>query len=282
MAKVWMNGRFIDDRNAKVPIYDRGFLYGDSVFETMRSYGGRVFKLEDHLSRMFAAFKVIGMPAPYSKPFIARAVNGLLERNRLKDAYVRVQVTRGEGRFGITYKDDFRPNVVIVAKHFEGYPPSTHSKGLSARVVTLRLNELSPVSRIKSGNFLPYVMARFEAKKSGADEAILLNTKGDVAEAATSNVFLVKRGSLVTPHPDSGILPGITRGAVIGLARRLGLKVAERRVARRELHSADEIFLTNSLAELIPVASIDRKKVSSGLPGPVTKLLHLQYRLLVT
>lgn len=278
MTKIWLKGKFVDGNVAKVPITDRGYLYGDGVFETMRSYAGTVFMLNEHVSRLSAALKTLQIGSPCSGKKMKELIYRSLAVNKLDSAYIRVAVTRGEGRFGITYKDEFKPNLIIVAKPFEGYPAWMHEKGIKATVVDIRQNELSPLSRVKSLNFLPYILARFEAKEAGYDEAILLNTRGAVAEAATSNIFIVKNGQLVTPSLASGILPGITRQAIIAIARRLRIRVIERMVRPNELERADEVFLTNSIAEVIPVVRIGRRRVGTGLPGPFTRLLHLSYQ----
>ncbi len=279
--KVWINGKLIDADKAKISVFDRGFLYGDGVFETMRSYAGVVFKLDRHLNRLFASLRVIKIDPPCGKTYFKEAVCKLLRTNGLKSAYIRLAVTRGEGGFGIGYprsKDDFSPNIVIVAREFRGYPEWMHKRGISAKVVRARQNEYSPLSGIKSMNYLNYILARFHAKENGCDEAILTNTKGYVTEGATSNIFLVKDDGLITPSLDSGILPGITREVIIEIARRLRLKVSERKVLPSELPKTDEIFLTNSLAEVLPVIKIGPKRVGRGVPGDITKLLRISYQ----
>lgn len=278
MTKVFLCTKFVPVKNAKISITDRGFLYGDGVFETMRCYAGTVYMLDRHLDRLYGALAALKIKAPCSKKKLSSLIYRSLAVNKLTSAYIRVAVTRGEGRLGITHKDALAPSLVIVAKDFEGYPAWMHTTGISAKVVGITQNEYSPLSRIKSANFLSYILARQEAQDAGFDEAILLNTRGQVAEAATSNIFLVKDGALVTPSLISGILPGITRGAVIEIAKRLKIRVVERPVKPAELLRADEIFLTNSLAELIPVIRIGRTRIGSGRPGPLTRLLHLSYQ----
>jgi branched-chain amino acid aminotransferase len=273
-----MNGMLVDSDKAKVSVFDRGFMYGDGVFETMRSYAGTVFRIDAHLKRLFTSCDVLGIRPPTGRKRLEEAVYRALAANRLKCAYIKVAVTRGEGRLGIGHQDRFRPNAVIVAKEFEGYPEWMFSKGISAKVAGIRQNDLSVLSRIKSMNFLGYIIARSEAKAMGYDEAIVANTKGHIAEAATSNIFLVKKETLITPSLLSGILPGITRSVVIAIARRLGLPVREKAVTRNELIAADEVFLTNSLAEVLPVRAVDGRCIGSGVPGDVTKLLHISYQ----
>lgn len=276
--KIWINNGFVDAGKAKVSVFDRGFMYGDGVFETMRSYAGVVFKADEHIKRLYTSLAVLGIKPPCRKSRLRDIIYKTLRVNGLSAAYIKVSVTRGEGRFGIGYSDDFRPNMVVVAKDFEGYPEWMFDKGISAAVAGIRQNELSVLSRVKSMNFLGYILARFEAKDMGYDEAILVNTRGRVCEAATSNIFIVKRGTLVTPSVLDGVLPGITRAAVIQIAKRLGLRVTEKPVRPEELGSCDEIFLTNSLAEILPVTRIARRAVGSGSPGEITKLLRISYQ----
>ena len=277
-TKVWVTDKFVAEGDARVSVFDRGFMYGDGVFETMRSYAGIVFKLDEHISRLYTSLRVLGIRPPHAKERMKAIVNRSLKVNSLKSAYIKIVVTRGEGRFGIGYKDAFKPNVVVVAKNFDGYPGWMFEKGISAEVAGIRQNDQSVLSRVKSLNFLGYILARFEAKDMGYDEAILENTSGHVAEAATSNIFLVKKDTLVTPSVLSGILPGIARATVIGIARKIGMPVKEKTVLRKDLLNADEVFLTNSLAEILPVTKIGPRRIGSGKPGEVTKLLRICYQ----
>jgi branched-chain amino acid aminotransferase len=275
--KVWINGRLLDSKKAKVSIFDRGFMYGDGAFETMRAYAGVVFELDAHMSRLFSSLKALKIKLPYSKKYLKDAIYKSLRVNRLSGAYIKLIVTRGEGRFGIGYKDKFSSNVVIAAKNFDGYPEWMFDQGLSANIIGIQ-NEKSAISNMKTLNYLPYILARFDAKDMGFDEAILTNTKGRITEAATSNMFLVKGNNIITPSIESGVLPGITRAVVIRLARKLGFKVSERAVSRRKLLKADEVFLTNSLAEILPVTKIDLKRIGKGEVGDTTKLLRISYQ----
>ncbi len=290
MQKIWINGKFVDPGRAKVSVFDRGFMYGDGLFETMRAYAGRVFKLDLHLARLFRSLDVVRIEHKYSKKYLHDAVYKTLKTNRLSSAYIKLAVTRGEGRlacrrsytvqagrFGISHEDAFSPNIVITAKDFEGYPRWMLETGLSANITGVQ-NEESVTSRIKTLNYLPYILARFDAKRKGFDEAILTNTKGCITEAATSNIFIVKDDKLITPSVASGILPGITRGVIIEIAKKLKMSVKDKLVSRRELLNADEIFLTNSLAEILPVTKVDSKRIGSGLVGLITKLLHISYQ----
>lgn len=276
--KVWFDGRLVDAKDAMVSVFDRGFLYGDGVFETMRSYAGKVFRLDAHLGRLFTSLGIVKMRPPYGKRYLKDAVYGCLEANRLDSAYIRLQMTRGTGAVGLARRRASPPKTVIVAKGFEDYPERMRRRGVSAKVVGLRQNEHSPLSRIKSLNFLDHILGRLSAQRDGFDDAILMNTKGLIAEAATSNIFLTKRDAVITPGLDSGILPGITRGAVIEIARALKLTLTERAVSYRELIGADEVFLTNSLAEVLPVTKVDSARIGTGGPGEVTRLIHISYQ----
>jgi branched-chain amino acid aminotransferase len=278
MNKVWINGKLYDEKNACISVFDRGFMYGDGLFETMRSYDGVIFKMDEHLTRLEASLRKAGIRSRYAKRRLKREVYKLLDINKLKNAYIRLTITRGEGRFGIEYDDIFKPNVVIVAKEFGNYPEWMFEKGISAYIVNTRQNDLSPLSAMKSLNFMNYIIARFEAKAFGADEAIILNTKGHVVESPTSNIFAVKRNVVITSSIASGALPGITRSIVTELAGRLGMNVREKNLTPKELTDSNEIFLTNSLIEILPVTKIGRNKIGSGLPGRITKLLHIAYR----
>ncbi len=277
MNRTWINGKFFDSDKAKISVFDRGFMYGDGVFETMRSYAGIIFKLDAHLDRLLRSLEILKIRHDYSKNYLKNALYKSLQLNKLASAYIKLTITRGVGRFGISYEDSFVPNLVIVAKEFEGYPDWMFGRGISAKVIA-HTNDQSTLSKIKTLNYLPYILARFDAQGKGFDEAILINTKGHITEGATSNIFLVKRNSIVTPSLDSGILPGVTRSVIIDMAKRLKISVKERPISHQELLNADEVFLTNSLAEVLPVTRVDSKMVGDGRVGDLTKLLHISYQ----
>ena len=275
--KIFINGKFVNIKDAKISIFDRSFLYGDAAFETMRSYAGVVFKLDAHIARLLSTLKALKIKHSCKKNYLKDIIRKALSVNKLKSAYVRLVVTRGEGRFGIGHKDKFTPNIIVVAKDFEGYPAWMFSKGVSAKIIGVA-NEYSALSRMKTANYLNLILARFDAQSLGFDEAVLTNTIGNVTEGATSNIFLVKRGALITPSVDSGVLPGVTRAVMIDIAKKLKIPVRERAVSRNELSGADEVFLTNSLAEVLPVTRIDSKLIAGGKIGQFTKLLHISYQ----
>lgn len=274
-----MNGRIVGGKLAKISVSDRGFLYGDGVFETMRSYAGVVFCLDAHLDRLFRSLKAARIRPPYPKVYLKKAIFKTIKAGGFKSAYIRVTITRGEGKFGLGMDNISRPNTVIVVKELIDYPDRIYKRGIKALCVSnTRQNEYSPVTSIKSVNYLNQIVARLDAKARGFDDAILLNTRGNVAEGCASNIFLVKKNVLVTPSIESGILPGITRDIIIGIARKHKIPLKEKTVTYRDLINSDEVFLTNSLVEVLPVVKIGLKKIGDGSPGDVTRLLALIYQ----
>lgn len=277
--KIWMNGKFVAAEKAKVSIFDRGLLYGDGLFETMRSYAGVIFGLDDHLNRLYNSLRQIKIDIPYTGKYLGSKICDTLKLAGIKSAYIRLTITRGEGLKGLDIGGISRPNVIIAVKPLIDYPDRFYERGVSVLLVkNTRQNEYSPVSGVKSLNYLNCILARLEAQKGGFDEAILINTSGFVAEGASSNIFFVKKGRLVTPSLDSGILPGVTRNVIIEMAKRLGIAVVEKRVTPAELTGAKEIFLTNSLAEVLPVTRLGSKRVGGGKPGEITKLFRVSYQ----
>jgi branched-chain amino acid aminotransferase len=276
-VKVFVNGKIVDEKRAVISVFDRGVLYGDGVFETMRSYKGEIAFLDRHLRRLYASAEVIGLKIEKERRYLKYIIYKLLKTNGLKDAYIRLSVTRGQGRVGLDASTANETSTILITKKFQPYPARLYKRGLKLATASGRRNKMSKAAGIKSLNYLDSILARIEAQKGGADDAILLNTKGDVAEAAVSNIFLIKGKKLVTPSVEGGIVAGITREVVLFLAAKAGLKPEERRVKPAELPKADEVFLTNTLMELMPVTVIDGKKISSGKPGKLTKLLHKLY-----
>jgi branched-chain amino acid aminotransferase group I len=273
MEWVFLNGRFVERGEAAVPALDRGLLYGYGLFETMRSYGGRVFRLEEHYRRLCEGAAVLELPPALTLDDLRVAVDALLESNGLADAYLRLTVTAGPA------PDDggASPSILLVARPLSGYPPDLYQRGMAAVTSASRRNEASPLSRVKSLNYLDNLLAREEAQRKGADEAILLNTRGLVAEGSASNVFLVSGGRLLTPGPDSGVLPGITRAAILELAREAGIACAECDVEATTLAGAAEAFLTNSIMGVMPLTRLDGRPIGSGRPGPVTGAIRRLY-----
>ena len=276
---VYLNGSLIPRSQARISALDYGFLYGFGLFETMRAYEGRVFRLDRHLNRLARSAEVLGLPLPATD--LRSAVMATIQANQLGDARVRIAVSIGEGGIVPDPSTCDQPTVLILAGHYQPYPEQVYEKGFKAIVSSIRRNSQSPLSRLKSANYLESMLARQEARAAGVDEALCLNEKGLLAEASMSNVFLVTNGTLRTPGPGSGILPGITREAILELASSLAISTLEDDVRRDELYQAQEAFLTNSLIEVMPLTEIDGKPVGSGRPGPLTRRLAAAYKRLV-
>ncbi len=282
MQKIFLNGSFVNLSRAKISVFDRGFLYGDGLFETMRAYCAEVFRLEDHLDRLFRSAKEIELSFSYTREKLKNIVKRIIRINNLSEAYVRITISRGVSQPGLISKSESSATLVIVARKFKPLSAAEYGKGWRATIVKTRQNQASPVSRLKSLNFLNNILARKEAKAKRFDEGILLNTLGEVTEASTSNIFLVKKRDVITPPEESGLLPGITRGAVLELATSLGLKAHKRRISLEELMAAEEVFLTNSLIEIMPLVEIDGHRIGKGKPGPATRRIHKAYKDLVS
>jgi branched-chain amino acid aminotransferase group I len=273
MEWVFLNGRFVERGEAAVPALDRGLLYGYGLFETMRSYGGRVFRLEEHYRRLVEGAAVLDLPPALTLDDLRVAVDAVVERNGLADAYLRLTVTAGP----VPDDGGASPSILLVARPLSGYPPDLYQRGMAAVTSASRRNEASPLSRVKSLNYLDNLLAREEARRKGADEAILLNTRGLVAEGSASNVFLVGSEGLLTPSIESGALPGITRAAVIELAREAGIACAEGEVEATTLAGAAEAFLTGSVMGVMPLTRLDGRAVGGGGPGPTTRAISRLY-----
>jgi len=276
----WLDGRIVEAAEARVSIRDRGLLYGEGVFDTMRVYNGRPFHLHEHLKRFFEAGAVVGCNPPYPQSEIERAILTLLEVTGLSEAYLRLTMTRGAGGVGMQPSADCAPTVFVMVRPLLASPARYYTAGVRAIISDIRRNETSPLSRIKSLNYLDSLLVRRQAKEAGVDEGLMLNTRDYLAEAAASNLFIVKDEVLITPDLDSGILPGITRSVVLRLARESGLAWEERPVRPDELAEADEAFLTNSLIEVAPLVEVEGRPVGNGRPGEITLRLHSLYRAL--
>jgi branched-chain amino acid aminotransferase len=279
---IFMNDRLVPEEEARVSVFDHGLLYGDGVFEGLRSYSGRVFRLEQHLDRLWASARAICLEIPLSKEALGRAVNETLAANGLADGYVRLVVTRGAGSLGLDPNRTKNPQVIVIADTISLYPQEFYEKGL--RIVTAatqRVQSAALSPRIKSLNYLNNIMAKLEGLQAGCVEALMLNHKGEVAECTADNVFVVRGARLLTPPPDAGILEGITRGAVMDLAHAAGIDCREATLVRHDLYTADECFLTGTAAEVLPVVEIDGRKVGTGLPGPITTRLIADFNRLV-
>jgi len=275
---VYLNGHFLPREQALVSVFDHGFLYGDGIYETMRAYQGRIFLVDKHLARLKRSSRAIGLTLPLTIDKVRDALEESLRVNKLGDAYLRIQISRGPGEIGLDPALCIAPTTVIVAKPFKDYPASQYEKGVSAAIVTTRRNHpLALPPAVKSTNFLNNILAKRESLRTNAAEGIMLNWEGYVAEGTVSNVFIVKKGILLTPHTRTGILEGVTRGLVLQLARRRRIRTREALLTPRDLLGADECFLTNTTMEIMPVTRIGRRRIGTGRPGPITTTLRTAY-----
>jgi len=280
--KVYIGGKLYDKSEAKVSVFDHGLLYGDGVFEGIRAYSGRVFRLEEHVARLFDSAVAIHLQIPMTREAMAAAINETLAHNKLTDAYIRVVVTRGAGSLGLDPRKTSDPQVIIITDAISLSPQELYEHGLkiiTAATIRSHPNTVNP--RVKSLNYLNNILAKMEGAQAGCLEALMLNHKGDVAECTGDNIFVVRKGEIHTPSIDSGILEGITRNAVIDLAREAGLKVTERTMDRYDVYTADECFLTGTAAEVIPVVECDGRPLGEGRPGPITRDLLKRFHELV-
>lgn len=277
---MYLNGRFASTREeAKVSLFDHGMLYGDGIFEGIRAYYGRIFRLEDHLDRLYRSARGIDLEIPLDRSVLRAAILETVRRSGLDDAYIRVVVSRGPGDLGIDPRKCLRPSVYIIADRISVYPAEKYERGLRVITASTRRNRPDSLnSQIKSLNYLNNILGLQEAIRQGADEAIMLSEAGYVTEATADNVFAVRNDSLMTSPAYLGLLEGITRGLVMELGRRIGLRVEERPLVLQDLYGADEVFLSGTGAELVPVIEIDGRIVSTGQPGPIFKRLLSEFR----
>ena len=277
--KIFLNGELVEKKEAKVSVFDHGFLYGDGIFEGIRAYNGRVFRFEEHLTRLYESAKAIKLDIPFKREEMKEAVLDTIRANELEDAYIRLVVSRGKGDLGLDPQKCDQPTVLIIASDIELYPDDFYENGLEVATVPTRRNipeALNP--RIKSLNYLNNILAKIEANQAGVLEAIMLNNEGYVAECTGDNIFIIKDDKLITPPTYIGALKGIKRGVVLEVAPEFGLEVSEEVFTRHDLYTADECFLTGTAAEVIPVVEIDDREIGSGEPGAYTKQLIEKFR----
>jgi len=283
MTVVYMNGKFVPKEEAKVSVFDHAFLYGDAVFEGIRAYNGRVFRLEEHIDRLYDSAKAIWLEIEMPKKEMMEVVAESCRQNNLKDAYIRLVVSRGVGDLGLDpRKCHGNSSIICIADKIALYPEEFYEKGLKAITAATRRNYgevLAP--QVKSNNYLPNIMAKIEAITAGCLEAICMSREGYVTEGTGDNIFIVKDGVLKTPHPAVGILKGVTRKAIMELAEQEGIPVEETFMNRFDVYTADEIFFTGTAAEVIPVVEVDSRKIGDGVPGPITKKLRSLFMDLV-
>ncbi|MAT47495.1 MAG: branched-chain-amino-acid transaminase [Verrucomicrobiaceae bacterium] len=280
--KIWYDGSLVDESEAKVSVFDHGLLYGDGVFEGIRFYNGRVFRLPEHVDRLFSSAKAIMLDLPWSREEVIRSTLEVIQANQLRDGYVRLLVTRGVGSLGLSPDSCPRPSMIIIAADIQLYPESDYDAGLKVVTCATRRPTHSSLSpQVKSLNYLNNVMAKVEATRAGGREGLMLNEQGYVAECTGDNVFIVKKGAVFTPPVSDGGLDGITRGVIFELAEQLEVSIEEKTLTRFDIITADECFLTGTAAEVIPAVELDHRPIGEGLPGPVTAIFIEAYRALV-
>jgi branched-chain amino acid aminotransferase len=276
---IYLDGKFVPEADAKVSVFDHGLLYGDGIFEGIRFYNGRVFRLEEHLERLWDSARSICLEIPVGRGEMTEALLETIRQNGLREGYIRLIVTRGVGNLGLNPAQCKRPSIIIIATTIALYSKEVCETGLT--VVTCATRRTSPAAlnpAVKSLNYLNNVMARIEANLAGADEALMLNEAGNVAECTADNVFIIKRGNIFTPPIAAGALRGITRSVVFDIAAELGLKITETDITRHDVFVADECFLTGTAAEVIPVVKADGRMIGNGKPGSITTRMIGRFR----
>ncbi len=279
--KIYIDGKYYGERDAKISVFDHGLLYGDGVFEGIRAYHGRVFKLTEHIDRLFASAKAILLNIPMSHAEVCRAVVETCRKNKLRDAYIRLVVTRGVGNLGLNPRNCKRGSVIVIAGKIQVYPAELYKRGMDIITVPTTRNLHSALNpAIKSLNYLNNILAKIEANNAGCEEAIMLNSEGFVSECTADNIFMVKGDNVLTPPLAAGALYGITRGTVMEIAEESGYRVSEPNLTRYDLFNADECFVTGTGAEIMPIVKIDGRVIGNGKPGKVTESLVEQYHAL--
>ena len=279
--QIYISGKFVPQEDAKISVFDHGLLYGDGVFEGLRSYGGKVFRLHEHITRLYESARAIWLEIPMTQDAMCQAVNEAIRINKIDDGYVRLVVTRGAGTLGLDPNRCSNPQVIIIADAISLYPKELYEKGLEIVTVSVQRTSSAALSpRIKSLNYLNNILAKIEGLQAGCIEALMLNHKGEVAECTGDNIFIVRHGVLYTPPLDAGILGGITRDAVIEVAREADIEVREVALTKHDVYVADECFLTGTAAEVIPVVKVDSRTIGAGKPGPTTHDLEKRFRKL--
>jgi branched-chain amino acid aminotransferase len=277
--KIYLNGNLVPKEEAAVSVFDHGLLYGDGVFEGIRFYSGRVFRLDDHIDRLYRSARAIALSIPMDRGAMTQAVLDTIRANDMTDGYVRLVVTRGEGSLGLSPKSCPKPTIFIIAAGITLYPEEMYRNGLKLVTCSTRRiahGALSPM--VKSLNYLNNIMAKIEAEQAGAGEGLMLNEQGYVAECTGDNIFIIRDGRIITPPIAAGALAGVTRAVVFELAGQLGINIREENITRYDIYTADECFLTGTAAELIPAVELDSRAIHDGKPGPVTLRLAGMFR----
>lgn len=276
---IWLDGKIVDESDAKISVFDHGLLYGDGIFEGIRFYNGRVFRLTEHIERLYLSAKALLLKIPWTFEEVCEATLQTIRANNLNDGYIRLVVTRGIGDLGLNPYLCPNPSMFIIASGITLYPAELYENGLE--VVTCSTRRPTPASlspQVKSLNYLNNVMAKVEALKAGAKEGLMLNEQGYVAECTGDNVFVVKKGEVITPPVSDGSLDGITRQVIFELCSELGISIREMSMARYDIYTADESFLTGTAAEAIPMVKLDEREIGDGKPGPISLRLIEAYR----
>jgi branched-chain amino acid aminotransferase len=277
--KIYIDGTFYEQSEAKISVFDHGLLYGDGVFEGIRFYQDRVFRLDEHIDRLWDSAKAIALDIPLSRTALIDATLETIRQNDLHDGYIRLLVTRGIGSLGLSPDSCRRPTIVIIAATIALYPDSLYEKGLTLATCSVRRIPPAALSpRIKSLNYLNNILAKIEAQQAGAAEGVMLNEQGYVAECTGDNLFVVKKGVISTPPVNAGILAGVTRAVVFELANKNGIPIREEDLTRYDILVADECFLTGTAAEVIAAVQMDRRPIGNGQPGPITLKLVEEFR----
>ncbi len=279
---IYVDGEYYPKSEAKISVYDHGFLYGDGVFEGIRAYKGSVFKLREHIDRLYSSALAIMLEIPITKEEMVEAVVETLKRNRLADAYIRLVVSRGPGDLGLDPRKCSKPTIIIITDRIKLHDEKVGKEGLTAMISWVKRDPVDATTHeVKSLNYLNSILAKIEANISGVDEAICLNKEGFVCEGVAENIFLVCDGVVLTPPTSTGALRGITRKVAIGIAQRLGYTVIKKEITPTDLFLADEVFFTGTAAEIVPVREINKRRVGNGKPGVVTQRLVEEYHKLV-
>jgi len=279
---IYVDGRFVAKADARVSVYDHGFLYGDGVFEGIRAYGGKVFRLKEHIDRLYQSARAILLEIPIPQAEMSEVVRESCARNGIDDGYIRLIVSRGEGDLGLDPRKCLRPTIICIADRIALFPPETYEKGISVGAVSTRRTPTESLNaRIKSLNYLNSILGKIESNLAGQAEALMMTQEGYVAEGPGENIFIVRAGRLLTPAPYLGILEGITRAAIMDLARGRGLPVAETVFTRHDVWTAEEAFFCGTACEVMPITSCDGRTIGEGRPGPITRQLTADFRALV-
>jgi branched-chain amino acid aminotransferase len=280
--KVWIDGKVTDSRDAKVSVYDHGFLYGDGVFEGIRVYNGRVFQCDPHMDRLWDSAKAIRLTIPYTRGQLCAAMDETIKASAFREAYIRLIVSRGAGYLGLSPTKCERPSTICIVDTINMYPPEIYEQGMAVITASWQrpgANTLPP--RVKSLNYLNNILAKIEANDAGVPEAIMLNADGNVAECTADNIFIVRKGQVQTPATNDGILEGVTRQLILDLCKKHNIPAVEKTLQRHDLYVAEECFLTGTAAEAIPVTKIDGRAIGDGKPGPITKRLIDAFRQMI-